>query len=98
MSIRVLALNDDNYETSFVTEDSYYSNAASFMRNALLRPHTEEYQVRSILLINLDESEEEDFNLLDSIYNPLSLNAKEAGQRQLIFDKFWEKGERFIYV
>ena len=45
--IRVLAMNDDNHEPSFVLEDgTVYSCASRFICNCLAKSHSEEYDVR----------------------------------------------------
>lgn len=101
MTVRVLALNDDNHETSFVTELSYYPNVVSFMREVLLKPHKAEFEVRSILLLDLDEYEQDDFDLLDTTYDPSKLyyeDPEKAEKRFKIFNKFWEIGAKEIYV
>ena len=65
--IQVLALNDDNHGTCFVTRGSFYSNAADFMHKCLLKPHTEEYEVGFTYICDITPEEED--KLLQVLYH-----------------------------
>lgn len=54
--IKVLALNDDNHETSYTLEDGrrFYSKY-EFITQLLAKPHTEEYDVRGFAIIDEPE-------------------------------------------
>ena len=57
--IQVLALDDDYHDINYVTKDCYYYNVEEFMKKCLLKPHNEEYEVRMVHYINLDEDSKE---------------------------------------
>ena len=91
--IKVLALNDDNHGTCFITRGSYYSNAGEFMRECLLKPHTTNYKVafvpfvdfgidpvtgESVLPAGIDEDKlMYMFDSLACCYNPAGLLMKD---------------------
>ena len=70
--IKVLALNDDNHETCFVTLGSYFPNSKTFMKECLLKPHTIAYEVRGIYAC--DEWSEDEEHLLDEYFDLLAGN------------------------
>ena len=107
--IRVLALNDDYHAKTYVTRDNYLGDAADFMKQYLLKPHTQEYEVREIYICDpngiLAEMAEEDFvfafELLDLYRDMKELEAKFPEQwkeRQLAFDLFWDNAEVWNYA
>lgn len=52
---RVLALNDDNHDTSFITEDGQYFSDYTGIIQFLATPHLEDYHVRYVYLLNIPE-------------------------------------------
>ena len=51
--VRVLALNDDNHETSFTVEDGRrFYNSYEFITELLAKPHAEGYEVRGYAIID----------------------------------------------
>lgn len=52
---RVLALNDDNHDTSFITEDGQYFSDYTGIIQFLAAPHLEDYHVRYVYLLNIPE-------------------------------------------
>ena len=52
---RVLALNDDNHDTSFITEDGQYFSDYTGIIQFLAAPHLEDYRVRYVYLLNIPE-------------------------------------------
>lgn len=104
--IKVLALDDDNHEVCFITENEYFSTAAEFMKAKLLKPHAEEYQIRSVALCSppksLEEIPEDEFNhmfiMLTDEYHPQGLDGKRQAERIKVFNTFWNNGEEFWYV
>lgn len=65
---RVLALNDDNHDTSFITEDGQYFSDYTGIIQFLATPHLEDYHVRYVYLLNIPEDNieaTEAFDILD---------------------------------
>ena len=65
---RVLALNDDNHDTSFITEDGQYFSDYTSIIQFLATPHLEDYHVRYVYLLNIPEDNDdatEAFDILD---------------------------------
>lgn len=107
LTIRVLALNDDNHNTCFITRQKYYSNASSFMNECLVRPHTDFYDIRFVTILDFGDRSEnwtdisEDkfnymFDLLSCTSDPMRLernNPEKAVDRRVAFDIFWSKGQ-----
>lgn len=97
--IQVLALNDDNHATCFITRGSYYSNAAKFMEECLLKPHTIEYDVRFVYLLDLEGDEDTMLNIFDQVaceYQPETLYKRDKEKffaREKAFDYLWEIAE-----
>lgn len=100
--VKVLALDDDNHSVCFVTTGSYYSNAANFMQECLLKPHATLYEVRQVALCDFDikdidvDTFEHWFDLLACTYNPADLFMKDEKlwrEREKAFDYFWKYGE-----
>lgn len=101
--IKVLALNDDNHETCFVTYGSYFFNSKQFMKECLLKSHTSIYEVRGVYICEIDEWEEnceeldEMFDKLACCYYPEKLaqeNPQKFNERTAAFDKLWEIAEK----
>ena len=61
---RVLALNDDNHDTSFITEDGQYFSDYAIIQ-FLATPHLEDYHVRYVYLLNIPKDNIEAFDILD---------------------------------
>lgn len=64
---RVLALNDDNHDTSFITEDGQYFSDYTIIQ-FLATPHLEDYHVRYVYLLNIPKDNieaTEAFDILD---------------------------------
>lgn len=65
---RVLALNDDIHDTSFITEDGQYFSDYTGIIQFLTTPHLENYRIRYVYLLNIPEDNidaTEAFNILD---------------------------------
>lgn len=108
MSIKVLALNDDNHSKCYVTKWDFFSDCATFAKELLLAPHTETYEVREVYicdpqgeLANWDEEKFCDmFSLLDGC-SPDELAERDPEKyrlRQEMFEIFWENGEEWRYA
>lgn len=52
---RVLALNDDNHDTSFITEDGQYFSDYIGIIQFLAAPHLEDYHIRYVYFLNIPE-------------------------------------------
>ena len=101
-AIKVLALNDDNHTPCFVTLGAYYSDAAEFMRECLLKPHTSTYKVAYVSLVDTalpesmsDEEFMEIFDRVATCYNPNRLFMKDEKawrEREKAFDALWHMG------
>lgn len=67
--IRVLALDDDNHDSMFVTEEGeVYNNAKEFL-DVVGKPHTETYDIRGFCLIDYyGPAEELDDELVDQMF------------------------------
>lgn len=103
-TVKVLALNDDNHDRSYVTIDKYFSNCADFAKACLLNPHNSKYEVREVYVCDpqgqlstlTEDSFNEAFELLDQ---PLRyVPAEKLELRKEIFNLFWENGEDWIYA
>ena len=94
--IRVLALNDDNHETSFHTEwckDSYYTHM-DFIRK-LAEPHTYEYEVRCVYLLNIDDNNP----LLNKAFDIVCSGSNHSLRDYfLAFEHLWEISKRNMFV
>ena len=100
--IKVLALNDDNHGTCFVTKNKVYYNEVRFMEECLLKPHNEEYVVRGVHICEpsgaleaLDENEFINmFTLLE--VSPEDINSiATLKDREDIFDLFFDNGTKY---
>ena len=107
--IRILMLDDDNHTPCYVLENSYWSDANSLMKNVLCKPHTLEYEIKEIRLIELntglyyeDMSAEEMFDKVDDyrINKPsgFGLTEDEYEKRLKAFNFLWETPEEVLYV
>lgn len=105
--IKVIALNDDNHDTCFVTKETVYSNVKNFMESCLLKPHVEDYRVRGVYICDplgkLIDMEEEDFY---SAFNLLSIKPsvlirdnriEELVKRNDYFDLFFDNGDPYWF-
>lgn len=91
--IRVLALNDDNHETSFHTEwskDGYHTHMQFIQM--LAKPHDWEYEVRCVYLLDVnDEKTERAFDVVQC-----------AGKVKLLdyllaFETLWEHSTETMF-
>lgn len=112
MREQVLALNDDNHDSCFVTRTNYYSNVVDFMRECLLAPHHISYEVRQVHLCDVPEELMElynndenaficDFDRLACTYayEINKLSEEQSSARIKAFHRFWEHGDKeFHYV
>lgn len=106
--IPVLALNDDNHSICYVTRNGYWSDADSFMKEVLCKPHTVEYKVKDIPLIYLNTmlvcdgmNIEEMFDRVDDyrIANYRDrLTEEDLKKREIAFDYLWNTEEDLLYV
>ena len=107
--IQVIALNDDNHSKSYVTRGSHLGDAAKFMKECLLKPHTLEYEIREVYICDpqgeLAELDEDEFlymfDLLDLTNDPGKLfkeNETVWQDREKAFNLFWENGDEWRYA
>ena len=99
--IKVLALDDDNHEISYITEKGeYFYGASSFMKNCLLKPHANTYKVREIVLINIEENTEQVDEWFNTIQFGLKENSslKEFSDWAHAFAQLWKIGDENNYV
>lgn len=104
--IKVLCLNDDNHSKSYITKSRYFNNAADFMKNCLLLPHDEEYEVREVYICNpqgelADLNEDEFlymFDLLDLTHHLDEIDNDVFRNREIAFDLFWENADEWQYA
>lgn len=104
MIVRVLALNDDNHSKSYVTSIWHFGNAAAFMTNQLLQPHTETYEVREVYLCDpqgeLAKMDQDEFmtlfDLLDT--KPEYLCDGLCQKRKEAFELFWKNSDTWNYA
>ncbi len=91
MKIRILGLNDDNHQTVFINEaqiGNFYTG--NQLINMLAKPHTNEFEVKTAYLINLETEEESfAFELLEeaSYRNIIAISYEEY---QKLFNILWE--------
>lgn len=97
-NIRILALDDDNHSICFASERHYWSDAAEFIKDRLAAPHTDNYEIRMITLIDYDESVDDMFDRLSCCYRPSQLDAEAAEAREEAFNKLWEIAKEDFYV
>ena len=106
--IPVLALNDDNHSICYVTRNGYWSDADSFMKEVLCKPHTVEYKVKDITLIYLNHTlvcdgmnTEEMFDRVDD-YRIADrrdrMTEEDLKKREIAFDYLWNTEEDLLYV
>lgn len=93
MNIRVLALNDDNHDTVFVSENGdiwYY--ARNFIEH-LSTPHNDTYETRGFALVDYDHGPAMDLDdeLVDQIFSYLENYsiAPEGYTRAECFEVLW---------
>lgn len=107
--IQVIALNDDNHSKSYVTKDRHLGDAADFMKNCLLKPHTDEYEIREVYICDpqgeLAEMDEDEFlymfDLLDLTHHSGKLFKEDEPSwtnREIAFDLFWKNGDVWNYA
>lgn len=108
LTVKVLALNDDNHERCYATKRDLFSNCASFAKELLLNSHMEQYEVREVAIIYpqgaLAEMNEDEFNRLFDLLACEDPDRLAEGrpdlykERQAAFDLFWENGEEWRYA
>ena len=106
--IPVLALNDDNHSICYVTRNGYWSDADSFMKEVLCKPHTVEYKVKDITLIYLNHmlvcdgmNTEEMFDRVDDYRiadHRDRMTEEDLKKREIAFDYLWNTEEDLLYV
>lgn len=66
--IRILALNDDNHETSFHSEwdQKPFHTHMDFIK-MLAKPHDWEYEVRCVYLLDIDMNDEKSCQAFDTV-------------------------------
>ena len=105
--IRILMLDDDNHTPCYVMENRYWSNANSLMKEVLCKPHTLEYEIKEIKLIELNTalyyenmSAEDMFDRVDDyrINKRNGLTEDEYEKRLKAFNFLWETPEEDLYV
>ena len=75
------------------------------MEKVLCKPHTEEYKIKSIVLVELDDKINVDgmdiftlFGCLDTRPNWEQLTQEQRDKRQKVFDFFWQTDEEVLYA
>ncbi len=107
--IQVIALNDDNHPRTYVARGCHFGDAADFMKEYLLKPHTCEYEIREVYICDpqgeLAKMDEDEFlfmfDLLDLTKDIEELFVKNHQKwqiRETAFDLFWENGDEWRYA
>lgn len=103
--IPVLELNDDNHSSCYTSKDSFWYDAEEFMEKVLCKPHTEEYKIKSIVLVDLDDKINVDgmdiftlFGCLDTRPDWESMTQEQRDRRLKVFDFFWQTDEEVLYA
>ena len=106
--IPVLALDDDNHSTCYVTHNGYWHDADSFMKELLCKPHTVEYKIKNIPLIYLNTmlvydgmTTEEMFDRVDDYRiadHRDEMTEEDLKKREIAFDYLWNTEEDLLYV
>ena len=103
--VPVLELNDDNHSPCYTSKDGFWYDAEEFMEKVLCKPHTEEYKIKSIVLVELDDKINVDgmdiftlFGCLDTRPNWEQLTQEQKDRRQKVFDFFWQIDEEVLYA
>ena len=93
--IRILALNDDNHETSFHTEwiDKVKYNHMELIR-LLAEPHTEEYEVRCVYLLDIDENDVKNCHAFDVVQSGGHIK---GASYFTAFEHLWEIGKENMF-
>ena len=85
--IRVLVLDDNIHVEHYALEDKTYSSLEEFVARELRKPHSQEYEFRTVCL---------DFNIEDDFFE-LFLNRRcqceNKQTRALVFARLWAKGD-----
>ena len=109
--VPVLKLDDDNHSPCYVTENGYWCDADSFMKNELCKPHSVEYKIKTIeyIYINPDLEYEgvkattmfdrvDDYRINDGIMEGArGLTYEQYVNRKIAFDFFWNISEEDLY-
>ena len=104
LPIPVLELDDDNHSPCYVTQGGYWSNAEEFMNEVLCKPHTVEYKIKKIILVDLREDIEykgmgweEMFGHLEHRPDWKNMSYEKFQKRQDAFDFFCETPKEELY-
>lgn len=102
--VPVLELNDDNHSPCYASKDGFWYDAEEFMEKVLCKPHTEEYKIKSIVLIDLDDKIKVDgmdifdlFGCLDTRPDWENMTQEQRDKRVKAFDFFWNTSEEELY-
>lgn len=103
--VPVLELNDDNHSPCYASKDGFWYDAEEFMSKVLCKPHTEEYKIKSIVLVDLDDRINVDgmdiftlFGTLDTRPDWEQLTQEQRSRREKVFDFFWQTDEEVLYA
>ena len=103
--VPVLELNDDNHSSCYTSKDGFWYDAEEFMEKVLCKPHTEEYKIKSIVLVDLDDKINVDgmdiftlFGCLDIRPDWESMTQEQKDRRLKVFDFFWQTDEEVLYA
>lgn len=103
--VPVLELNDDNHSPCYASKDGFWYDSEEFMEKVLCKPHTEEYKIKSIILVELDNKIKVDgmdiFNLfgcLDTHPDWENMIQEQRDKRTKAFDFFWYTDEGVLYA
>jgi len=95
--IRVLALDDDNHDSMFATEEGETFENARFLLEKLGKPHTETYDIRGFCLIDyVGPAEKLDDALVDWLFGYVGgfAIAPEGYTYAEAFDILWESSQK----
>lgn len=94
--VRILALDDDNHEVMYATENGRTFGYARDLIQFLASPHTEEYEVRGFTLINYEgEAGKLPEELIDQMFYCVEGYGREPKgySRRECFETLWASSE-----
>lgn len=90
--VRILALNDDNHDTSFVMDNGETFGYARNLIEFLMEPHSETYEIKGFALVDYEgPAAELDECLVDRLFSFLNGYGKqpEGYTFEQAFDALW---------
>ena len=102
--IPVLELNDDNHSYCYVSKDNFWYNSEEFINKVLCKPHVEEYKIKHIALVKLDDKINVDGIDIQDLFGALefrpdweNMTQEQKDKRTKAFDFFWNTPEEEMY-